>query len=312
MRAARTELPECSTRIMAPPSLRGSRTLQLLRRFGRPHRRWLGFGLAGTLAVVFCRVAMPWPLRGAIELAIAPVSETVLPGLLPDWGTEMLWLGGTYVAIAAALGFSELRQRVCIKTFASHTVHDLRGAAVGAALEQHGQAALTDEADLLSRIVGDSARLKAELSGILVHASQNGLLFLGICLLFLYLSPKLSLFFLAGGVFALWVGYRATQQVGGVAKHQREKEADYAAVVQQALQEGHLTARGHRVNRQSARKEVAATRIIARSTWFCVIPQSRAAWEIGSTAAGSAVAAPSASSSSSDTRVLRVSIAFCS
>ncbi len=36
--------------------------------YGRPHNRWLLIGTAASFGVVFFRLALPWPLRGVIEV----------------------------------------------------------------------------------------------------------------------------------------------------------------------------------------------------------------------------------------------------
>ncbi len=254
---------------MAWSNKRSRKALRLLGLFGRQHRRPLVQGLLGTIAVVIFRIAMPWPLRGVIEVAIAPSDSLVTSpfGQMPAWGIEMFWLGAAYVGIAAGMGFAEMRQRVSMKKFASRVVRDMREAGLRS-IVRRGDHDATDTADLISRVVGDSARIKAELSGILVHASQNGLLFLGICLLFLYLSPKLGLFFLLGGLFAIVVGYRTTRDVASMALKQRKKEGNYAGIVQEAIQQGYVDLSSKVVNKDSARQDVRTTRLITRSTWI--------------------------------------------
>jgi ATP-binding cassette, subfamily C, bacterial CydC len=236
--------------------------MRLLAVHGAPHRGLLNAGLLATVFVVLCRLAMPWPLRGVLEIASG--RPPVLGGE-GSWVTQTLWMGAIYVVIATILGYVEMRQRVSLKEFATHTVHDLRDAAV-ASLEN----ATTKKplSDLLSRIIGDTARVKAELSGILVHVSQNGLLFLAVCALFAVLSPKLSLFFLLGGMFAVFVGYRATKPIGEVTKLQREREAQYARHVQEVLSGDPGEEDDSELNEGSARADINATRLIALSAWI--------------------------------------------
>lgn len=242
-------------------------TLGWLRRYGAPHRRQLAAGVACTFGVVLLRLAMPWPLRGVLEVAISEaggarrVLDTLTGG---SFGaeTDVLVLAASFVVLAVALGYAEMQQRVFFKKYAAHTVHDFRAAAVDAASRSGRRAG--DVADLVSRIVGDSARLKAELSGVLVHVSQNALLFAGICTVFLVLAPKLAGLFLAGGLYAIAVGYYGNAKVGTVARKQRQKEGLYAS----SLVDLHAHSDASRsLSAKSARKDVQTTRLIMKSSW---------------------------------------------
>jgi ABC-type multidrug transport system fused ATPase/permease subunit len=234
----------------------------LLGKFGAPHRPLLRAGLLATTVVVACRLAMPWPLRGVLEIATGASIPLFGDG---SWVSQTLWLAAMYVAIATLLGYVEMRQRVALKAFATATVHDLRDSAVTSlGLRASGK----PFSDLLSRIIGDTARAKAELSGILVHVSQNGLLFIAVCALFVALSVKLSLFFLVGGLFAVAVGYRATRPIGEVTRIQREREAQYAQHVQELFDGDEPSGDRLGINNGSADADVSATKLIALSAWI--------------------------------------------
>jgi ATP-binding cassette, subfamily B, bacterial len=237
--------------------------LRLLRRFGAPHWRWSAAGWLATLFIVASRLAMPWPLRRIIEVASAADPAGGNGG--NDWLQPTLGFVAAYIVIAVVLGYSELRQRVSFKRYAARTVHGLREAAV-ATLRAGPTRKKTP--DLISRIIGDCARVKAEMSGILVHVSQNGLLFVGICGIFLVLSPTLAAFFLIGGVYAIVVGYRVTSRVEAITTAQREKEAQYASYVNDLVDHGLDSKRGAEINATSARDDITATHLIARSTWL--------------------------------------------
>jgi ATP-binding cassette, subfamily B, bacterial len=234
--------------------------IRLIRRFGAPYGRWFRRGAVATVFVVAARLAMPWPLRGILEIV-----SNVPPFGVVDWVPVALALVGVYVAIAALLGYVELTQRVSFKAFAARTVHDMREFAV-VELRQTEQKRRLPE--LLSRIIGDTARIKAEMSGILVHVSQNGLLFVGVVVMFLFLVPKLSVFFLLGGLFAIVAGYRATSRISAVTRVQREKESEYALFVDDYLENGSASKPRYEANSASAREDVSATRLIARSAWI--------------------------------------------
>jgi hypothetical protein len=229
-------------------------------KYGAPHRDWFYRGLAATVLVVAGRLAMPWPLLGIIELA-----GGVQAGPHGRWLPEALAWVGAYIAIATSLGYVEKVQRVRFKGYAARTVHSIRTEAV----EVIGRTASKRQVpDLLSRIIGDTARVKAEMSGILVHVSQNGLYFLGVCLVFAFLAPRLSVVFLLAGCFAVTVGYVASHRITGVATTQRRKEAAYAQHVHDILRGRSSREAGDALNEASAQHDTSATKLIASAAWI--------------------------------------------
>ena len=246
---------------------KSAKSLRMLLLHSRPHRRLLVRGLAATVGIVLCRLAMPWPLRGFIDL-ILPADQRggIVQDLLPGQDDQILWLAVAYVLLAAGLGLSELIQRVAMKTFAARTVHDMRAAAIRSLVSARDGAEGTRSAELVTRLVSDVARIKAEVSGILVHVTQNGLLFSGVCVVFLFLSPRLGLFFLIGGMIALGIGIKASTPVAASASSQRKREASYAVMIEDSLEHGELSSSLDDVNRRSARADARTTRLIAVST----------------------------------------------
>ncbi len=247
-------------------SRKRNRALGTILRFGRPHRRHFLVGLAATFAVVFFRLALPWPLRGVVEI-VFPGNEgdNVFSGLLPSSGSPVLWLGLVYLLLALGSGVSELFQRVNLKKFAAYTVHDLRGAAVRGARRRAGRRKKRF-GDLIARVVGDTARIKAGLSGILVHVLQNGLIFVGVCAILLVISVKLGLIFLIGGLLGIGIGLWSSSSVAETSGQARRKEGKYAVAIQEQLEHGGKEERLKAINEASAHKEVRSTRIIALSS----------------------------------------------
>jgi ABC-type multidrug transport system fused ATPase/permease subunit len=246
---------------MTPPPRR--RSLRTLVRFGRPHRRALVLGVLGSALWVACRLAMPWPLRGVVELVFAESGathhQTVLE-LLPDAGSPLLWLLAGYVAIIAVLGLAEMIQRLHLSEFASRTTRDLRAAATHSI---NASGASIGHGELVVRLVSDAGRVKNDLKGILIHTSQNGLLFLAVCLLFLFLSPFMALFLLVGGGATIWIGFAAARHVGRAADAARVREGEFAASLVAGLETGEAipTARGH-----EGRKETRLARLVTGSS----------------------------------------------
>ena len=244
------------------------RAINTLITYSKPHRSWFVRGALATVGVVFFRLAMPWPLRGVIEVIFPGGSRGgLLVDRLPDWGDPVLLLGGFYILLAFGLGISEMIQRVNLMRFASHTVHDMRAAAVRGATGRpfHERGA---SGDFITRIIGDSARIKAGLSGIFVHGLQNGLLFLAVCAVLVYISVQLGLIFIAAGLIAIYIGLRASNPVAKAASKQRRKEGDYATALQEGLDGSGLDLQLKEINQSSARKEVRTTKIIARSSLY--------------------------------------------
>ena len=127
------------------------RAIRTVREYGRAHRGRLVGGLGGTVAVVALRLAMPWPLRGVLEIAVdasgAAAGATNVPMLGPVGLVPLLT---AFVAIGALLGLSEMVQRVQMKRFAADTVRDLRSAAVHSVVRRHGSA---HAPEVISRLV---------------------------------------------------------------------------------------------------------------------------------------------------------------
>jgi ABC-type multidrug transport system fused ATPase/permease subunit len=113
--------------------------IALISRYGRPHRWWLGQGVAATLAWVVLRLAMPWPLRGVVEAAFHDHGH----GHKVFWSTghhSLLWFCVAYLFIAVGLGVSDMLLRVGIGRFVAHTVHDMRGTALRGAVRKDARA----------------------------------------------------------------------------------------------------------------------------------------------------------------------------
>ena len=151
--------------------------------------------------------------------------------------------------------------------FAANTVHDIRGAAVKCASSMPANERKAS-GDVISRIIGDSARIKAGVSGILVHGIQNGLLFITVCAVMFYIKPSLGLIFFVAGLVALFIGLKASSPVASSAIKQRRKEGNYAVVLQEGLDYGNLSIDNEDMNASSARKEVRTTRLIALSSLY--------------------------------------------
>jgi len=249
---------------------RSARAFSTILRFGRPYRRLLFLGAGATLIVVVLRLSLPWVLRGFVEIAFPAAGDSEGRGLpwLPAVDDPGLWLAGTYLLVALFTGLGEMAQRVSIKRFAVASIHDMRAAAVRGASRQLSRRQ-EDCGDLIARIIGDSARIKAGMSGILLHVLQNSLIFAGVCVVLFVVSVKLATIFLLGGLGAIFVGLWMARPVAAVSHRLRRKEGKLAVRIQESLEHGTSSndfADADDLNNSSGRKDVKTTRLIARST----------------------------------------------
>ncbi|MCK5235563.1 MAG: ABC transporter ATP-binding protein, partial [Deltaproteobacteria bacterium] len=156
--------------------------------------------------------------------------------------------------------------RINMKRFSVQTAHDLRSSAARSVLSSQSGKNNTKSGDIIARIIGDSARISTGLNGILVHLSQNSLLYIGICVVFLYLAPMLGLFFLVGGLISIWIGFKTLEPVAETAGKQRAKEGALAASMQQALSTYESQAELDEADRSSAKADVKTTKLITISS----------------------------------------------
>ncbi len=238
--------------------------LALIRSFGRPHARWLAGGLLATVGLVLVRLAIPWPMKGVVE-ALLPIADptrgNTQTAAFPS-DSQIAVLLTAYVLLAVALGLAEMGQRVCMAKFATHTVHDLRAAAMHSLRRRTG--AREEPGELVARLIGDAARIKESLKGILVHASQNGLLYVGVGVVFLFISPALSVFFLIGALLAIGNGLVTSSRVAQVFHKQRKKEGTLAVALYRGIEDRQIDIA--RLDRSSAHKDVRVTKLITRSS----------------------------------------------
>lgn len=243
------------------------RAFMAVRRYARPYRFLLARGLFAAFFVAVFRLAIPWPLRWVVEIVfpMGGKGRWAPADFLPSVGEPILWLGLVYVLVAVGLGLSEMFHRVSMMQYATHTTHDLRAAAVRGAAQRAGRRKV-DVGDLIVRVIGDTARIKAGLSGILVHSSQNGLLFIFVSAVMLSMSLTMGFFFLVAGLAALGIGFGAVRSVTKSAGRARRNESDYAKAIEDGLDQGGLADSLDELNEAGAHKEVRTTKLIARST----------------------------------------------
>lgn len=196
-----------------------------LRTFSAPHGRTLLWGSLATIGLAVFRVALPWPLRGVLEVAFDPSSGGSSPvqNSLPLVGEPLVMLCLTYAVMAVAAGAFEFFQRVEMSRFAALLTHDLRESVIQSVTGRATTVREQTPNEWVVRITSDSSSLRSGLSGILVQVSKNLLLFGGICSLLIWISPTLGIIFLFAGALVILIGMRSAARVAELTEKNREK-----------------------------------------------------------------------------------------
>ena len=247
--------------------------LGTLRKYGRPHSKWLAYGTFFAFAVVFFRLALPWPLRWIFESIIDPDNvPAFLTSSLPEVdfsiGSVAFYLIVLYVLLALLSGISELYQRVNMRRYSIKLSRDLRHDSVKSVLSPEFKSASKPSSDVVASVIGDSARVGSSLNGILVNFSRNFLLYAGICIIFFIIAPMLGLFFLVGGVLSMWLSVLTVESVAEKTGKQRGKEETLASSMQQVLESSTPDTILKNIEKSSEKAEVKTTRLISISSIY--------------------------------------------
>ncbi len=250
-----------------PPLARVTSVLVL---YGRRHRAPFLKGCLAACLVIAARLGMPWPIHALMHYwspGAVGRAEVVhpIPGL--DWS---LTLGLAFLALLVALGLGDAILRVQFARFSIGTVRDIRAAALRAAVAAAGTRK-SRPGDMVARLVGDTARIKAGLGSFLVHVAPNGLLFLGVTVILLLLNVKLGLIFGTAGLGTLLATLAGARSMYRVSKKYRKHEGKLADHIDQALRTGVSEPAFAAVNQSSGSHEAALTRIQALTTWATYI-----------------------------------------
>lgn len=248
-------------------SRRSREVLTMLAPHARCHWRWFFLGGISALLVVAARLALPWPLRSVADQWLAGENASIgLFALVPNFLDPVLAMGMIFFVLIFMLGLSDLLERFCFARFSIATVRDLRSQAF-ASVRGGAQSEKRGTGDLVSRLVGDTARIKSGMQGFLVHVATNGLLFLGMTLILLTMDARLGLIFaLAGTVTALVTGWAAVRIFKTSLMHRRT-EGELANHMEEALQSESADATFMTINGSSGGHEAEQTRLTGIATW---------------------------------------------
>jgi ATP-binding cassette, subfamily B, bacterial len=235
--------------------------------FARPHRRRLGAALVASVVVTAAQLALPWPLTWLVALATPASGDATMPAWLPTIGGPLVTASTALVAVGVVFGLAEYLQRVAVAQFVVRSVNDARvGILAGSLRATSGRRRARDAGDVVTRVVNDTARLRAGMKGVLVHVLQHGLFLLGVSVVLLALDAWLGLAYLGGLGVALSVAVVGTDRAAVLARRSRGRES---RVVGDALRAA--TTPGEQVVARPVERERSVaiiTQVKGRTAWL--------------------------------------------
>ncbi|MGH8729555.1 MAG: ABC transporter transmembrane domain-containing protein [Burkholderiales bacterium] len=204
--------------------------------YARRHWRWLVFGGIAAIAVVASRLALPWPLRVVTDFSSGAAQSNWILSALPGSLDPVLAMGCVFFVLIFALGLSDLLERLYFARFSIGTVRDLRKDAIAAAVGARADERTSQAGDLVSPLVGDTARTKSGMQGFLVHVATNGMVFVGMTLILFAMHVTLGLIFAAARLATALVTAWATARIFQNSLRHRVKEGELADRIAGALE----------------------------------------------------------------------------
>jgi len=239
------------------------RILRELAPFTRRHWRMFVLGATAALAVVGIRLAIPWLFHAALNPWLSQFDQTASAAGVLSRDYMPLLLGGALWLMFFGLGFADHRERLCFARFAIGTLRDIRAAAFRAAMRAEKRPATARSGDLVSRLVGDTARMKAGLKGFLIHVATNGVLFFGGTVVLLWLHLGLGLVFATAGLAIALATTIGAAAIFRRALKYRIREGQLALAIEQSVADRAANSDFADINQGSAEVEAAVTRIRA-------------------------------------------------
>ena len=124
---------------------------------------------------------------------------------------------------------SEYWQRLAVSRFVVPTIDDARvGIFTRLISSSSPQDLARDPGDVLTRVVGDSARLRVGLRGLLTHLLQHGLFIVGVFVVLTVLDLRLGMVYLLGLLVALTIAGRGAVRTAAMARRARRRESKHA------------------------------------------------------------------------------------
>jgi ATP-binding cassette subfamily B protein len=245
---------------------KGIKATRRLGRYGAPHAWSFLIGAAASLLVVAARLAMPWPLRTAVEdWSRAAASGADLGQSARAVSASLAELGLLFLGILLVLGFADFIARLFFARFSIALVHALRRDVYLELVRTRSSETSQHAGDLVARLVGDSARLRSGLQGFFVHVATNGLLLVGVTVVLFFLRWELGLVFLVANLATAVVTAWGAARLYELGRKSRKKEGKLADLLHKSLDpDAPLFAK---LSKTSGRGEAAQTKIQGIATW---------------------------------------------
>ena len=223
--------------------------------------------------VVSIRVVLPWPLRAMAEpwLAGGEGASVAAGSILPATVDPIMVMGGVFLVLLVGLGLCDYLERLYFARFSIGLVRDLRADVFKAAVRGGSFRRSMGSGDLVARLIGDTARVKAGLKGFLVHVATNGVMYAGVTGVLIWMNTGLGLIFAAAGVTVGMITWRGATRMYKAATRFRRKEGRLADTIEQAWSENHDGVSFAALNRSSGQHEASLTQIQGSTTWLAHI-----------------------------------------
>lgn len=226
--------------------------------FGLKHRQLLFLGIVFALPVVALRCALPWIMHSAIDL---------LQGPTRDLAGTMLMYGGALLGSLVLLGLADHLLRLQFARFAIGMAKSLREDILSNLTRQEAGLEDIEEGELVSRLIGDLARMKAGIKGFLVHVAVNLLFFGLVSMILLSRNLLLSAGFVVAFLAVTATGMWAASWIYRKASLYRQKEGDLAVAASNVLNREIADHWTRELDEVSSRSEASITRIQGWATW---------------------------------------------
>lgn len=242
--------------------------------YGRPHRRQFFYGVLAALVVVATRIAVPWPIKAVLHNWSAHSSgrKPVDSFLGEDIWAQGLVLGLIFFGLIVGHGLADMLERLCFARYSIATVRDLRASAFRAAMNAEPVEEKAGSGDLIARLVGDTARIKAGLKGFFIHVATNATFMLFAIGALVVIDPTMGLIMATGGLAIVALTYWGAARMYADASGFRAKEGKIAETIHRSLHDDPSEAQFAKVNAASGRQEASLTRTQGLTTWiaYCI------------------------------------------
>jgi ABC-type multidrug transport system fused ATPase/permease subunit len=239
-------------------------TIRGIVRLGRRHRALFLKGAVASIGIVAVRLALPWPFHSVAALITGTDSTT---GITQNVSVQILQLSLLFLVCMTILGLLDYLARLFFSRFSIATTRDLRQKVFSSTLGISPESRKVASGDLVSRLIGDAARVKAGMQGFLLHVATNGLLFIGVAVVLWSVDPRMGqLFAVAALLISLLTAWGALH-VFEISLQHRYKEGKLANKIYSSLKKPDSRSKLKRINKSSGRYEATLTRLQGRVTW---------------------------------------------